>query len=210
MTPPTLYNFDLDEDCYRVRLVAGCLGVGLTLHTVTMYPGRDHLSDGMLALNPQGRLPVLQDGGLILTQPGAIALHLAGVHAPGHPLLPDDPEVRARMADWMLFAARDLGVAAAARVCAMFDAPGDLAALRAAARRVLCVMEDHMTIQGFQDCGFFAGAEPTLADLMLFPAFALSRDHAVDHDAFPALRLWARRVRALKGFQAMPGIPEYH
>ena len=43
-----------------------------------------------------------------------------------------------------------------------------------------------------------------------FPAFALSRDFGIDHDAFPALRRWARRLRRLPGFVTMPGIPDYH
>lgn len=122
MSTPVLYNYDLDEDCYRIRLVAGCLGVALSVHNIDMFPGREHRTPAMLALNPQGRLPVLQDGDLILTQPLAIALHLAEVHAPGHALLPADPATRARMLDWMTFAARDLGVAAAARATSMLNA----------------------------------------------------------------------------------------
>ena len=50
MTAPILYNYDLDENCYRVRLVASCLGVALTLHGIDMYPGREHLGAAMRAL----------------------------------------------------------------------------------------------------------------------------------------------------------------
>lgn len=210
MTAPILYNYDLDENCYRVRLVASCLGVALTLHGIDMYPGREHLGAAMRALNPAGRLPVLQDGDLLLTQTEAILLHLAEAHAPASLLLPQDAATRARMMDWLAFCARDLGVAAQARASAMLDAPGDAQALRASARACLRLMEDHMVKQGIRGCGFFAGPAATLADLALFPAFALSRDFNVDHDEFPALRLWARRVRRLPGFITMPGIPDYH
>ncbi|MFN4098899.1 MAG: glutathione S-transferase family protein [Pararhodobacter sp.] len=210
MSAPLLYNYDLDEDCYRVRLVAGCLGVTLATHSIDMYPGREHLGADMLALNPQGRLPVLVDGDLVLAQPLAIMLHLAESLAPGHTLLPRDPATRARMMDWLTFATRDLGVAAAARATSMLNAPGDLAALTSQARKALRLLDDHLTLQAIHGQDFTAGPEPTLADLMLFPAFALSRDFGIDHDEFPALRVWARRVRKLPGFQTMPGIPDYH
>lgn len=205
----TLYNYDLDERCYLLRLTASCLGVAVTPLNIDMYPGREHLGPAMLALNPAGSLPVLQDGDLLLTQPLAMLLHLAQSHAPGHVLLPADPATRARMVDWMAFALGDLAVAFQARAVAMLDAPGDGNALRAAARACLRIMDDHMTRAGFHGQAFFAGPA-TLADLALFPAFALSRDYGVDHDEFPALRLWARRVRTVPGFITMPGIPDYH
>lgn len=210
MSAPLLYNYDLDADCYAIRLIAGCLGIPLTLKNLDIFPGHEHRTPEMLALNPQGRLPVLDDAGVVLTQPVAIALYLAENHAPEHLLLPTDAATGARMLDWMTFAARELGVAVQARACSMLDAPGDLPALQAAARRALRMVDDHLTLQGFKGEGFVAGPAPTLADLLIFPAFALSRDFAIDHDDFPALRLWARRVRQIAGFHTMPGIPDYH
>lgn len=202
-----LYNYDLDDDSYRVRLAASCLKVPLTLEPIDMFPGRQHRAPAMLALNPLGRLPVLQDGGLVLRDVGAILLHLSS--AAGGALVPDGAD-RSAMMDWLFFAVRDLAVAGRARACSMLDVPGDVDALRAEARAALRVMDDHMTRRGLAGYGTFAGDALSLADLALFPAFALSRDFNVDHDEFPALRLWARRVRRTPGFITMPGIPDYH
>ncbi|WP_210527653.1 glutathione S-transferase family protein [Rubellimicrobium arenae] len=207
---PQLYNYDLDENCYRVRLVAACIGLPLDLHGVDAFPGREHQSAPMLALNPLGRLPILRDGDLVLTQPEAILLHLAERHDPQRRFVTDDPVRRARMMEWLIFAARDLSMAVAARTTSMLGEPGDTDALRAGARRCLRIMDDHMTRQSLAGSDFFVGPEATLADLALFPAFALSRDFNVDHDEFPALRLWARRLRSLPGFITMPGLPDYH
>ena len=55
-----------------------------------------------------------------------------------------------------------------------------------------------------------AGEAPTMADVVLFLGLAPSRDSGINHDEFPALRLWALRVRRLPGFVTMPGIPDYH
>ena len=67
-----------------------------------------------------------------------------------------------------------------------------------------------MTARHFDGREWFVAEAATLADLSLFPSFALSRDFGVDHDEYPALRRWIRRFRALEGFRTMPGIPDYH
>lgn len=202
-----LYNYDLDMDCYCVRLVASCLGLNLPVENIDMFPGAEHLGPRMLALNPRGTLPVLEDGALRLTQIPAILGYLAD--KAGGALVPAG-EDRARMAEWLAFAAHDLAAAPQARAVSLMAAPGDLPGLRAAARAALRLMDDHMTRIALAGGGYFAGPALSLADLALFPAFALSRDFGIDHDEYPALRLWARRVRTAKGFITMPGIPDYH
>jgi glutathione S-transferase len=71
-------------------------------------------------------------------------------------------------------------------------------------------MDDRMTAVELDGGGWFAGDTPTVADIALFPSIALSRDSGIEHDAYPALRRWMRRVRAIPGFRTMPGIPDYH
>ena len=82
---------------------------------------------------------------------------------------------------------------------------GGLDALFARADGNLAVIEAFVESRDWLACN-----RPTIADIALFPSFALSRDYNVDHDAFPALRRWARAVRKVDGFITMPGIPEYH
>lgn len=204
----TLWNHDLDDACYRARLMASLAGVTLDLRSVDVFPGREHRGPAMRVLTPMGRLPVLQDGDLVLTQVEPILLHLARTGAKGGAFLPSDGQVHARMEDWLAFHARDMGAASAAREAALFG--GDPAVHAPAAREGLRVLDDHMAAQGLRGQGFVAGAAASVADVALFPAFALSRDWNLDHDGFPALRQWARRVRRLTGFVTMPGIPDYH
>ena len=71
-------------------------------------------------------------------------------------------------------------------------------------------MEDHLTARRLDGADWVVGAGPTLADIVLFPSFALSRDFGVEHEAYPASRRWARRVRTIPGFSTMPGIPDYY
>lgn len=207
---PILWNYDLDDACYRVRLMASLAGMQIGLRSVDAFPGVEQRGPEMMAINPLGRLPVLQDGALTLVQTEAILLHLARRGPRGAAYLPTDADGAARMEDWLFFSARDLAAPAQARAVAMLGAEGDAAALGRAARDGLRLLEDHMVAQGHRGCGFVAGGTPSVADVALFPAFALCRDFNLDHDAFPALRLWARRIRRLEGFVTMPGIPDYH
>lgn len=210
MSDLVLHNYDLDESCYKVRLALSLLGLAWTPVAVDVFPGKEHLTPTYLAMNPSGRLPILQDGDLVLHGDEAILAYLARTYDATGQWLPLDGAAFAAVMQWLNFAARDLAVTIAARQQALFGAPGDETSLGAASRKAIRIMDDHMTARGFIGADWFAASHPTIADIALFPAFALSRDFGIDHDEFPALRRWARRLRALPGFKTMPGIPDYH
>jgi glutathione S-transferase len=54
-----------------------------------------------LALNPNGRVPVIDDGGFILSESMAINLYLSKKHR--SPLYPSDPQHEARAIQWSLW-----------------------------------------------------------------------------------------------------------
>jgi glutathione S-transferase len=173
-----------------------------------MVPGNEHLKPHMLALNPRGTLPILVDGDLTLTDVTEILRHIGErYHLNGeHRLF--DPWVDADTQTWLDFAASALAPARQARLAALFGLPGDAAALTQA-RKALRTLDDAMTHRRLAGSEWIAGSGPTLADIALFPSFALSRDYGLGHEEFPALRRWSRRVRRLPGFITMPGIPDY-
>ncbi|MBR9862135.1 MAG: glutathione S-transferase family protein [Rhodobacteraceae bacterium] len=204
-----LHNYDLYEDCYRVRLLASCTEQSLELINVNAFPGAEEKTAPYLKLNPLGRLPILEDKDLCLRNLSAILLYVAEQDAQKR-FIPKDSAERARMMDWLGFACDDLSVATEARAVALLDAPGDVVALRAKVRQLFRILDDHLTRQSLKGEPYVAGKTPCLADIALFPAFALCRDFNLDHDEFPAARLWARQIRMLSGFITMPGIPDYH
>jgi glutathione S-transferase len=210
MSALLLYNYELDESCYKVRLALSLLGLDWQPVAVDVFPGKEHLTLPYLAMNPAGRLPILRDGDFVLHGTEAILAHLAHAYDPSGQWLPTDGTGFAVVMQWLNFSARDLDATIAARQHSLFDTPGDETALHAASCRAIRIMDDHMTERGFWRAEWFAAPHPTIADIALFPAFALSRDFGIDHDEYPALRRWARRFRALPGFKTMPGIPDYH
>ncbi|WP_018901241.1 glutathione S-transferase family protein [Rhizobium sp. 2MFCol3.1] len=210
MSAITLYNYELDEQSYRARLTLSALGLEWSTVAIDMFPGGEHQKPPMLALNPQGTLPVMRDGDFVLSGTTAIMLYLAKAYDPPKRWLPDDAATFGALSHWLSFCETSLAAAAEARLQALFDLPGDTDALRQSARAAFRIMDDHMTIRHFDGKEWFVGEDATLADLALFPSFALSRDYGIDHDEYPALRRWIRRVRTVKGFLTMPGIPDYH
>ena len=210
MSELTLYNFDLDENCYRVRLLLGMLGIACKLVSVDMVPGFEHKKAPLLALNPLGDLPILADGDFVVNGFVPSLIYVARRAGASAWAPSGDARTDALLASWLAFAASELKSAREARLVSLFGFPGDLKALRGAGRGALRVMEDHMTRRSYEGAEFFVSGNPTIADLALLPAFALSRDWGVGHEGYPALRRWLRRVRTLPGFKTMPGVPDYY
>ncbi|MBZ9938083.1 glutathione S-transferase family protein [Mesorhizobium sp. BR1-1-16] len=205
-----LHDYELDADCYMVRLFLSILGITAETIAVDVHPGHEQRSPVYLALNPRGSLPILVAGDLVLTEAEAILCYLARSEAAGSPFLPDEAAAFGAVMSWLFFARGPLGAATAARLTAMLEAPGDPETLERQARAAFRVMEDHMTSRHLSGASWFVGDGPTLADIALFPPIVLSRDFGIDHDEYPALRRWMRRMRTIPGFITMPGIPDYH
>lgn len=79
------------------------VGVPYELRFVDILAGAQK-SPELVALNPMGKLPVLEDGGAVVTEVAAIGLYLADRYAPGQlaPAL-DDP-ARGTYLRWSVFA----------------------------------------------------------------------------------------------------------
>jgi glutathione S-transferase len=90
----------------RVRWTLQELGVDFEAVTVNMLSG-EHRSPAFLKLNPAGKLPVLEDGNLVLTESVAIVLYLAEKY-PAKGLMPTDLGQRAQLYKWLMFAATEL------------------------------------------------------------------------------------------------------
>ena len=212
MTSPqlTLYDFELSASCYKIRLLLSLLKLKYERVTVNFFPGFENRQPAFLKINPLGQLPALRDGDLMLRDAQAILAYLARKYDPTGRWLPSEPTALAEVLMWLFFTASELTAATAARLHDMLAFPADEVAVKKAARKAFRIMNDAMTGREHDGASWFVGNQATLADIALFPSIALSRDFGVEHDEYPALRRWMRRVRGLEGFIAMPGIPAYY
>lgn len=211
MSKFTLYNYVLSGNCYKIRLMAGLLGVTYDTVAVDFYPGLEQRSERMLALNPAGTLPVLVAGDLVLSETQAMLAWLATTHDPSgkwHPI--KDASLHAQVLQWLGFSARLTTSVGAARLNAMLDWPVDVEAVRSASRKDLDELELRLTDRVFANQTWLVGDGPTIADIACFPYVALSPDAGFEHDGYPAIRNWLYAVRSLPGFVTMPGIHPLH
>lgn len=204
-----LYDYVLSPDCYKVRLLAALTGTAITLRPVDFHPGAEHRKPEFLMLNPAGTIPVMQDGGLILTDSSAILTYVAALAGPEW-LGDDDAVMRARVAQWLAFAQRLSASIGKARTHDMLQKPADIDACRAAGIQCLREIEEALVEQALRGARFLAGDRPTLADIACFPHSMLAPDGGISVDPYPSIRVWTRRIRALPGFIEMPGIHRLH
>lgn len=99
------------------------VGVDYELRFVDMMAGA-HKTPEILALNPMGKLPILTDGELVVTESAAIGLYLADRYAPGRlaPAL-DDP-ARGTYLRWSLFSPAVIEPGAMAKAAGWDYKPG--------------------------------------------------------------------------------------
>ena len=85
----------------RVVWLLNELSLAYELHTVKLLSG-EHYQPDFLAINSAARVPVLVDGGQIITESAAIQLYLAEKY-PEAGFIPSTVEERAQMYRWIFF-----------------------------------------------------------------------------------------------------------
>jgi glutathione S-transferase len=168
------------------------LGVDFEFVSVNLGVG-EHARPEFLALNAAGKVPVLVDGDLVLTESVAIVLYLAEKY-PEKGLLPRGLEPRARVHQWLLFTATELEqpLWRIARHTSLYPKDKRLAADVALAREdfqgMAAVMESHM--RGKE---FLGGDGVTVADFVA--AYTLDWANEVHLlDASPNLRRYLQQM----------------
>lgn len=157
------------------------LGVDFESVTVNLRTG-EHRRPEFLKINPAGKVPVLVDDDLVLTESVAIVLYLAEKY-PHKGLVPTDIRQRAQVNRWLLFTVTELEqpLWRISRHTALYPErlrlPAEVSLARQDFTDMVVVMEDQM-----QGCEFIVGNTVTVADFVC--AYTLD---------------WANEVRLLDG-----------
>lgn len=196
----TLHGIELSGHTHRVELMLRMLGLPFRFSPA---PADVRGTEAFLKLNPLGQIPVLEDGDLVLTDSNAILVYLAKRYAPESNWLPDEPVAAAQVQRWLSIAAGELRYGpAAARVMALFGAPGDREACHAIGARVLTFMENHLAGREW-----LAAEHRTIADLACYSYVAHAPEGGITLEPYPTVREWLRRVEALPNFKPLPASP---
>lgn len=196
-----LYDHLDSGNCYKVRLLLTQLAIPFERVPVDLLGGQTRTAE-FAALNPAGQVPVLvTDDGRTLTESNAILWHLAE----GTPLLPDDPDGRITVLQWLMFEQSriepNLG---AARFWLRFrpdvasSRAAELESRQRAGRAALRVLDRVLAASAFMAGDFY-----TIADVALYGYVHLAGEAGVPADRFPAVSAWLDRVRRIPGHVAI-------
>jgi glutathione S-transferase len=178
----------------RVRWTLQELGVDFEAVTVNLMAG-EHRRPEFLAVNPAGKIPVLVDGDIVLSESVAIALYLADKY-PEKRLMPDAAADRAQVLRWLLFTTTELEqpLWRMARHSFIYPEekrlPGDIALARGEFAAMAGVLDRHMT-----DREFVVGDRVSVADFVLGYTLDWAQIGAL-LDGFPGLEAYRERLYA--------------
>ena len=176
----------------RARWILQELGVDFEALSVNLQ-AREHWSPEFLELNPAGKVPVLVDGDLVLTESVAIVLYLAEKY-PDRGFIPADPQLRADAYRWILFAVTELEqpLWRIARHTVLYPErdrlPADVTLARREFLTMAAVLEEHL-----KDRTYVAGEQVSVADFIVAYTLDWAGEAKLLGD-YPALRSYMERM----------------
>jgi glutathione S-transferase len=191
-----LHDFAFSPNCRKVRALAYELRIQLEFVPVDLLKGA-HRTPAFLALNPNGRVPVLVDGDLVLWESTAILRYLAG--KVGSALVPTTSRAQAEADRWLSWQLAHLGPAMSKvsfeRIVKKVTGQGapDEAAIAANSAEFakLTTILDH-ALEGRE---YLAGAL-SIADFALASHFSLAPTAGLDLGPYTHVNAWLSRVLA--------------
>lgn len=194
--PITLWGNPISGNSYKVALMLSLIGLPYTYRNIDLAGG-GNLKPEFLAVNPQGKVPVLQHGRLAIRQSTDSLLYLARLSGR---YAPKTLEEEVRTGEWFGFQT-DFGAFGVARLrfIRKFTSGDDklYAYFQPTALRGLGILDAHLTGNDW-----LVGGRPTVADINAYPTQSVLEDTGLDIDQWPSVLAWRRRVQALPGFAA--------
>ena len=189
----TVYGDIYSGNCYKVKLVLCRLDLAHEWVPVDILKGESRTRE-FLALNPNGRIPVLvEDDGRVLVESNAIAHYLAH----GSPLLPTDRYQQAQVLQWQFFEqySHEPCIATSRYIVRYLGSPSarlaELEAKRAGGYAALAVMEQHLC-----ERDYFVGTSITVADISLYAYTHVAHEGGFSLENYPRVRAWIERIAA--------------
>jgi glutathione S-transferase len=195
----TLFDYKPSQNAWKVRLLLNHLGTLYRQQWVGIFEGEGRRAE-FLAMNPSGRVPVLQlDDGRTLAESNAILAYLAD----GSEYLPTDPFDRAKVNQWLNFEQEQVeSVIGALRHWTMTGKlarrrPELVQAKREGAANTLRILDGQLATRPF-----IAGDRYTIADMSIFAYASRAQEAGLALEPYPHVRAWIARVEVQPGFLA--------
>ena len=154
-----------------------------------------------LALNPNGMVPVIQDGDFVLWESNSIIRYLVACYG-GEWLYPAEPQRRARIDQWIDWQATDLNRSwsyvfpALVRKSPAHQDPAQIAAGSASWSKNMQILDRQLASTG----AYVAGAEFTLADIPIGLSVNRWFGTPLQRPELPAVSAYFERLSQRKGY----------
>jgi glutathione S-transferase len=162
-----------------------------------------------LAMNPNGKVPTLQDGNFVLWESNSILRYLAMQYGPSSLLYPNEPKVRAGIDRWLDWSIGTLAPAERPLFLALVRTPAD----QRDAAKIEADLANTATLwtlldQHLQGRFFLENERFSLADIVL-GAFARRWYglEGVERPTLPNLDRWYQRLAQRQGFRKHIDLP---
>jgi len=192
-----LYQYAFSPACQKVVAFAHEVGLPLELTTVELFKGEAR-TPAMLAKNPNGKLPILEDGDFVLWESTAMLAYIAAKVGRAD-LAPTTPRERADVDRWTAWEGAHFGPAI--RKVAYERIVKKLGGLGAPDEAVVKVGIDEFAAranvleQGLGTKEYVCG-RLTIADFALAPYAALATSCGLDFEPYPKAKAWLGRMAA--------------
>lgn len=192
-----LYSHPFSQHARRVRMLCEELNIALDIRNMSLETGA-HKSEDFLALNPTGRVPVLDDDGFVLSESHAIMKYVVAKSGT-YEFYPIDVKKRAEVDMWLDWNHTKLNPPVQSLIIqVMFMGENADQALvgksRSEASDALAILETALA------AGSSIGGTLTLADLSLASTVALYEMAEGNLSALPSLKAWLDTIKARPGF----------
>jgi glutathione S-transferase len=189
----------------RVRMAALELGTDIDWKLVDLGKGEGQAPE-YLALNPNGKVPTMEDGGFVLWESNAIMAYLAD-KKPEKGLYPVDAQKRADVNHWLFWESAHFGPACFALVwerlmkAAFFKQEADPTLLAQGEQnfaRFAGVLNGHLANREY-----VTGAL-SIADLALASILSYDQGAKIDLEPYPNVKAWFGRMTARDSWKQTP------
>jgi len=196
----TLYEFASSGNCYKLRLAMAQLGISFQRIEKDITRGETRTAD-FLAINPNGRIPVLvTPDNRVLPESNAALWYLSG----NSRLMPEDAFQQALVLQWMFFEQynHEPNIATSRYWIHVLGEREKYAEALAEKQQkghdALRVMESHLSGRDF-----FVGSDYSIADIALYAYTHVAGQGGFSLEDYPAIRAWLKRVEQQPGYVSM-------